>query len=392
MGEQQIYAQIIDVKAKLHGRLKDNVANNFLKLRTKQYEYGEKVGRVLVYQLAEQRANSHIKRIKGVETLISTKSKLSIVLNSVNGSSVTQFILLGLSDDPGLQLILFIMFLLLYIFTFLGNFIIVVTVLYSSLLQTPMYFFLAQLSFLDLSFSNVFSPKILADLLSKKKTISLYGCFTQVYFFSACAGTEFFLLAVMAYDRYVAICSPLLYRVIMSKSLYVRLASASYIGGFLHSLIHVGCLFRLSFCGPDVINHFGCDYPVLLKLSCTDILMNDLLRFGTSVLIAASSLFAIVVSYSHIVATILRIRTTAGRWRAASTCISHFTSVFLFFGSCFFMEMLPNSSSSEQQYKGISLIPTVIIPALNPLIYSLRNNEVKEALRKIVHQITHFQS
>ncbi|XP_078508585.1 olfactory receptor 9G4-like [Lissotriton helveticus] len=244
------------------------------------------------------------------------------------------------------------MFLLLYIFTFLGNFIIMVIVLCSSRLQTPMYFFLGQLSFLDLSFSNVFSPKILADLLSKKKTITLYGCFTQVYFFSSCAGTEFFLLAVMAYDRYVAICSPLLYSVIMIKSLCVRLASASYIGGFLHALIHVGCLFRLSFCGPDVINHFGCDFPVLLKLSCTDILINDLVRFGLSALVIASSLLVIIFSYIHIVATILKIRTTAGRRRAASTCISHFTSVFLFCGSCFFMEILPNSSSSEQQYKG----------------------------------------
>ncbi|XP_078502690.1 olfactory receptor 5AP2-like [Lissotriton helveticus] len=316
---------------------------------------------------------------------------LSIVLNSVNGSSVTEFILLGLTDDPGLQVILFILFLLLYIFTFLGNCIIVVTVLCSSLLQTPMYFFLAQLSFLDLSFSNVFSPKILADLFSKKKTISLYGCFTQVYFFASCAGTEFFLLAVMSYDRYVAICSPLLYTVIMSKSLSVRLASASYIGGFLHSLIHVGCLFRLSFCGPDVINHFGCDFPVLLKLSCTDILINDLVRVGLSALVVASSLLVICFSYSHIVATILKIRTTAGRSRAASTCISHFTSVFFYFGSCFFLGMLPDSSSSEQQYKGIALIPTLIIPALNPLIYSLRNNEVKAALRKIVRQITYFQ-
>ncbi|XP_078502689.1 olfactory receptor 5AP2-like [Lissotriton helveticus] len=314
----------------------------------------------------------------------------TIVLNSVNGSSVTEFILLGLSDDPGLKVILFILILLLYIFTFLGNFITMVIVLCSSHLQAPMYFFLAQLSFLDLSFSNVFSPKILADLVSKKKTISLYGCFTQVYFFASCASTEFFLLAVMAYDRYVAICSPLLYTIMMRRSICVRLTSASYIGGFLHSLIHVGCLFRLSFCGPDVINHFGCDYPVLLKLSCTDILINDLVRFGLSALVVASSLLVIFFSYSHIVVTILRIRTTAGRRRAASTCISHFTSVFLFCGSCFFMEMLPNSSSSEQRYKEIALIPTLIIPALNPLIYSLRNNEVKEALRKILYQETDF--
>ncbi|XP_078502688.1 olfactory receptor 5AP2-like [Lissotriton helveticus] len=312
-------------------------------------------------------------------------------MNSVNESSVTEFILLGLTDDPDLQVILFIVFLSAYIFTFLGNGCILIIVWCYSHLQTPMYFFLAQLSFLDLSFSNVFSPKILADLLRKKKTISFYACFTQVYFFSSCAGTEFFLLAVMAYDRYVAICSPLLYTVIMRKGLCVLLTSSSYIGGFLHSLIHVGCLFRLSFCGADVINHFGCDFPVLLKLSCTDILINDLVRFGLSALVVASSLFAIVVSYSHIVATILRIRTTAGRRRAASTCISHLTSVFLFCGSSFFMEILPNSSSSEQQYKGISLIPIVIIPALNPLIYSLRNNEVKEAFRKLLYQKTIFQ-
>ncbi|XP_078502693.1 olfactory receptor 5AP2-like [Lissotriton helveticus] len=309
-------------------------------------------------------------------------------MNMVNRSTVNEFILLGFSDDPDLQAFVFMLFLCIYIFTLLGNVCILVIVWCSPNLQTPMYLFLTQLSFLDISFSSVFSPKILADILSKNKTISFHGCITQVFFFGACASTEFFLLAVMAFDRYEAICNPLLYTVIMRKPLCMHMVAGSYIGGFLHSLIHVGCLFRLSFCGPNVMNHFACDYPMLLKLSCTDILINELVRFVLPAFVIASSLLVIIVSYFHIVATILRIRTTEGRQRAASTCISHFICVFLFCGSSFFMEILPNSSSSEQQYKVIAVIPSVGIPALNPLIYSLRNNEVKEALRKILSQLT----
>ncbi|XP_069083481.1 olfactory receptor 5J3-like [Pleurodeles waltl] len=303
-----------------------------------------------------------------------------------NQSTVTEFILLGFTNYPELQVIFFLLFLLVYTFTLLGNISLLLIVWCSANLHTPMYFFLTQLSFLDLTFASVFAPKMLLDLIGKKKTISFYGCVTQMFFFAAIGSTEFFLLAVMAFDRYVAVCSPLLYTLTMSQRLCVRLVAGSYVGGFLHSLIHASCLQRLYFCGPNVMNHYACDYPVLLKLSCNDISINDSLRFVFAAFVVISSLLVIVVSYSYIVTAILRITTTARRHRAASTCISHFTCVFFFYGTAFFMEIRPNSASSEEQYKMVSVIPTVVVPALNPLIYSLRNNEVKEALRKLLYQ------
>ncbi|XP_078502673.1 olfactory receptor 5M5-like [Lissotriton helveticus] len=308
----------------------------------------------------------------------------SETITPVNGSRVTKLILLGLTKEPTLEVLLFILFLLVYTFTLLGNVCILVIVWLSSQLHTPMYYFLTELAFLDVGLSTTFSPKLLADLLNEKRTIMLHGCITQIFLLAAFGSTEYFLLAAMAFDRYAAICNPLQYTVTMTKGLSVRLIIGSYIGGFLHSLIHAVCLYRLSFCGPDVINHFGCDYPVLLKLSCTDVSINDLVRYVFAAFVVLSSLSVTFVSYWYIVCTILKIGDAAGRRRAASTCISHFTCVFLFYGSGFLMEAQPNTNSSEEQSKVIGLIPTVIIPALNPLIYSLRNNDVKEALKKIL--------
>ncbi|XP_069486152.1 olfactory receptor 5AP2-like [Ambystoma mexicanum] len=303
-----------------------------------------------------------------------------------NDSIVTEFIMIGLTNDPHLQVLAFIILLPVYIFALIGNISILVIVQCNVHLHTPMYFFLSQLSFLDIVYSSVISPKMLVDLLSDRRTISFNGCLTQIYFFAACGSTEFILLAAMAFDRYVAICNPLVYTLIVTKGVCVRLVLWSYIGGFLYSLIHAGCLLRLSFCGPNVMNHFVCDYPVLLKLSCTDIYVNDLVRFVFASLVVLSSLVVILISYAFILIAILRIRTTAGRRRACSTCISHFTCVFLFYGTVLFMELRPNSSSSEEQDKVVAVISTVLIPALNPLIYSLRNQEVKEVLRKILNQ------
>ncbi|XP_069083478.1 olfactory receptor 5A1-like [Pleurodeles waltl] len=303
-----------------------------------------------------------------------------------NGSAVKEFTLLGLTSDPELELLLFLFFFFIYTFTVLGNLSILLIVSGSTQLHTPMYYFLTQLSILDMAYSSVTAPKLLADLLTRKKTISFSECIVQIYFFGAFGSTEFFLLAAMAFDRYAAICNPLLYPLTMTKGLCARLVAGSYIGGFLHSLIHAGCLFQLSFCGPNVMNHFACDYPVILKLSCTDISLNNLLRFLLAALVVASSLLVILVSYSYIITSILRIRTTTGRRQAASTCISHFTCVSLFYGSAFLMEVRPSSSSSEEENKIIAVIPTMVIPSLNPLIYSLRNNEVKEALRTILYK------
>ncbi|XP_078502672.1 olfactory receptor 5J3-like [Lissotriton helveticus] len=305
-----------------------------------------------------------------------------------NRSTVTEFILLGLTNDPNLEAFLFLMLLTVYTLTLVGNITIILIVCCSAQLHTPMYLFLTQLSFLDITFSTVFSPKILVDLLTEKKTISFYGCISQTYFLGACAGTESFLFAFMAFDRYVAICNPLSYTLTMNKCLCVWLVAGSYICGFLHSLVHAVCLLWLSFCGPAVIDSYACDYPVLLKLSCTDVSINELLRFVLVAFVVAVPLLVIFVSYVKIVTVILKMRKTAGRHRAASTCISHFTCVFLFYGSSFCLEVLPNSSSSEHRYNALSLVLTVFIPALNPIIYSLRNNEMQQALRKTLYRTT----
>ncbi|KAJ1166896.1 hypothetical protein NDU88_007292 [Pleurodeles waltl] len=307
-----------------------------------------------------------------------------------NQSSVTGFILVGLTNDPLLEGLLFLLLLFVYTLTLVGNLTILLLVCCSAPLHTPMYLFLTQLSLLDITFSSAISPKTLVDLLSQKRTISLPGCIAQIYLFGACASTESFMLTSMAFDRYVAICNPLLYTLTMTKCLCARLVAGSYLGGFLHSLIHATCLLWLSFCGPDVIDHFACDYPVLLKLSCTDISINELLRFVIAAsFVMVTPLIVIFVSYFKIVTAILRIRTTGGRRRAASTCISHFTCVFLFYGTSFCMEILPNSSSSALQYKLLSLTLTGFIPALNPIIYSLRNKEMQQALRRFLYQTSH---
>ncbi|XP_078502680.1 olfactory receptor 5I1-like [Lissotriton helveticus] len=297
-----------------------------------------------------------------------------------NESTVTKFFFVGFTNDPELEVLLFLLFLSIYTFTLLGNCSIMVIVWLSPQLHTPMYFFLTQLAFLDLAFSSTISPKMLADLLSEERMITFSGCIAQIFFFCAFASTESFLLAAMAFDRYVAICNPLTYTVIMNNGMFLRLVAGSYIGGFVHSLMHTICLYRLSFCGPDVMNHFVCDFPVLLKLSCTDILINEWIRSIFASFVVMGSLLIIFVSYSYIIITILKIGNRAGRHRTASTCTSHLICVFLFFGSGFLMEILPNSSTSEGQNKVVAVFPTVLIPALNPLIYSLRNNELKASI------------
>ncbi|XP_078502685.1 olfactory receptor 5J3-like [Lissotriton helveticus] len=309
---------------------------------------------------------------------------LSIAMEPENRSTVMEFILTGFTSNPHLQPLLVFMFLSVYTFTVLGNVSIMFIVWYWSHLHTPMYIFLTQLSFVDISLTTVISPKMLVGFLTGEKRISFWECIAQTYVFCSLGSAEFFLLGVMAYDRYVAICNPLLYTVNMSKHLCVRLIVGSYIGGFLHSLIQAGCLYQLSFCGPNIINHFACDYPVLVNLSCTNFFLNDLIRFVFCTMMVAGSLLVIIVSYIHIIKSILRIRTTAGRHRAASTCISHFTCVFLFYGSCLIMELIPNSKESEDKIKVVAVIHAVLVPALNPVIYSLRNNEMKEAVRKIL--------
>ncbi|XP_069083491.1 olfactory receptor 5AP2-like [Pleurodeles waltl] len=308
-----------------------------------------------------------------------------------NESIITEFMLEGLTTDPDLQVLLFILFILIYALTLSSNMSILMIICMDPCLHTPMYFFLGSLAVLDFGFSSTSSPKMVVDMLAERKAISFSGCLIQLFFYAGFGSTEFFLLAVMAYDRYVAICNPLLYTLIMTKSLTFHLVAVSYFGGFLNSLIHAGFFLQLSFCGPNIIDHFMCDYPVLLKLSCTDFTINELLRILCASFVMLISLLIVVISYVYILVAVLRIRTSAGRHRAFSTCISHFICVFLFYGTVLFTELRPNSSTSHEQDKVVAVFSTVVIPVLNPLIYSLRNQDMKEAFKKILSQAMFFQ-
>ncbi|XP_030046786.1 olfactory receptor 1019-like [Microcaecilia unicolor] len=298
-----------------------------------------------------------------------------------NGTSVTEFLLVGLTKDPQLQILLFLLFMIIYIITLLGNLTIILLIHTSPHLHTPMYFFLSNLSFVDFCYSTVITPNMMLNLLSKRETISYNGCAAQLFFFAGFACTEIFLLSVMAYDRYVAICNPLLYSVIMTKQLCSELVIGSYLGGFVEAMIQTSFTFSLSFCRFNVINQFYCDVPPLLKLSCTDTFINEIIIFVFAVIIGVTSLVIILISYSYILSTVVKIDSVQGRRKAFSTCASHFTCVIFFYGTLLFVYLQPSSGSTLNQNGVISIFYTVVIPMLNPLIYSLRNQEVKISFR-----------
>uniref|UniRef100_A0A8C3TFW1 Olfactory receptor n=1 Tax=Chelydra serpentina TaxID=8475 RepID=A0A8C3TFW1_CHESE len=297
-----------------------------------------------------------------------------------NGTPVTEFILVGFTDHPELQVPLFMVFLVIYIITLVGN----LGMISNPCLHTPMYFFLSNLSFVDLCYSSVIVPKMLANFLLESKAISYAGCGLQFYFFCTFADTESFILATMAYDRYVAICNPLLYTVVMSPRVCVLLVVLSYIGGSLSALVHTCFAFRLSFCGPNIINHFFCDLPLLLKLSCSDTSLNELLLYTYGSSVEIISVIVILISYIFIVISVLRLRSAAARRKTFSTCASHLTSVIIYEGTLLFIYSRPSSWYSPNSDKYISVFYTIMIPVLNPLIYSLRNKDVKNALRTAI--------
>ncbi|XP_018409290.1 PREDICTED: olfactory receptor 1009-like [Nanorana parkeri] len=247
-------------------------------------------------------------------------------------------------------------------------------------LHKPMYLFLSNLSFVDVICSSVIVPKMLRDLLSETKAISFVGCAVQLFIFGSFASTESLLLGVMAYDRYVAICSPLLYHVHMSGVLCLQMLVAAYFGGFLNSLVQTVAAFRLNFCRSNIIKHFFCDLPPLYKLSCSDISMNIAALITLGSLVSMSSIILIIVSYTNIVLAVLNVRSARGRYKAFSTCTSHITAVSVFYGTVFFMYFRPSTSILDQDWVA-SVFYSVGIPMLNPLIYSLRNAEVIEALK-----------
>ncbi|XP_015283026.1 PREDICTED: olfactory receptor 5F1-like [Gekko japonicus] len=301
-----------------------------------------------------------------------------------NYTLVTEFMLTGLTDIPELQILLFVMFIAVYIITLVGNSGVIVLIRLCPQLHTPMYFFLSHLSFLDICYSSSVTPKLLTDLLKEKKLISFAGCFTQLYFYVAFATTECYLLAVMAYDRYVAICSPLLYLVIMSQRKCVYLIAVSYAAGFTNALVHTVAASRLSFCGLKTINHFYCEGPPLFALSCSDVSLNELLMFVCVGFNVISTMVTILISYTCILATIFKISSPRSRQKTFSTCSSHLIIIVMFFGGFFIMYGRPSSRQTHNLDKVVSLVYIVVTPMLNPIIYSLRNIEVRNAFRKFL--------
>ncbi|CAM4628040.1 unnamed protein product [Lepidochelys olivacea] len=304
-----------------------------------------------------------------------------------NHTALTEFILLGFGSGLGLKVGPFVVFLGIYMTTVLGNTIMVFLIKAHSRLHTPMYFFLMNLSLLDLCYSSTIAPKAMASFLAGSKTISFNGCATQFFLVAVFVTTEAFILAAMAYDRYTAICNPLLYPIAMSKQVCVQLLVGSYVCGGVNSMMQTAFTFTLYFCGSNEIDHFFCDAPPLLGLSCTNTDINELVLFTLSSLIIVSTSMVIFISYAYIISAILRIRSAEGRCRAFSTCTSHMMSVSLFYGTLTFMYTQPSSLASPAQSKVVSVFYTLVIPMLNPLIYSLRNKDVKEALGRTISSV-----
>ncbi|XP_052567804.1 olfactory receptor 493-like [Peromyscus californicus insignis] len=299
-----------------------------------------------------------------------------------NHTAVTEFILLGLTDDPVLRVILFIIILCIYLVTVSGNLSTMLLIRVSSQLHHPMYFFLSHLASTDIGYSSSVTPNMLVNFLVNQNTISYLGCSTQLGLGAFFGTLECFLLAAMAYDRFVAICNPLLYSTKMSTQVYIQLIVGSYIGSFLNASSFTLSLFSFFFCGPNRINHFFCDFAPLMELSCSDVRVSGVVTsfFAASVVII--TVFVIAISYTYILVTILKMRSTEGRHKAFSTCTSHLTTVTLYYGTVTFIYVMPKSSYSTDQNKVVSVFYMVVIPMLNPIIYSLRNNEIKGALKR----------
>ncbi|XP_039079419.1 olfactory receptor 8I2 [Hyaena hyaena] len=302
-----------------------------------------------------------------------------------NFTEITLFILSGFAEHPELQVSLFLMFLFIYLFTVLGNLGLIMLIRIDSNLHTPMYFFLSNLAFIDIFYSSTVTPKALVNFQSKQKTISFVACFVQMYFFVGLVCSECFLLGSMAYDRYVAICNPLLYSVVMSQKVCNWLGIMPYAIGFTNSLISVCVISSLAFCESSV-NHFFCDTTALLALSCADAFSTEMVIFVLAGITLLSSLLIITLTYIAIISAILRIQSAAGRQKAFSTCASHLMGVTVFYGSLIFTYLQPDNTSSLTQAQVASVFYTIVIPMLNPLIYSLRNKDVKNALLRAIRR------
>ncbi|XP_069068332.1 olfactory receptor 1F1-like [Pleurodeles waltl] len=304
-------------------------------------------------------------------------------MGGTGSSSSNEFILLGLSNVPETETFLFVMFLMFYLTTILGDMYIIILAAMDSKLHNPMYFFLTHFSFVDICLSSVIVPQLLINLSSRRQTISTPGCLTQLYFFLLTANMEFFLLAVMGYDRYVAICKPLHYTLVMRKKVCGLLVAVSWMITALHALLYTVMTSLLSFCSSNQIHHFFCDVPPLLKLSCSDTSGYQLVTYTEAVAIILGPFLSIIASYTGIISTVVKIKSMDGRHKAFSTCSSHLILVALFYASVFFMYFRPPLNYTVDYDMVVSVIYTVIIPMLNPFIYALRNRDMKSAWKRV---------
>ncbi|XP_075823973.1 olfactory receptor 8G50-like [Microtus pennsylvanicus] len=308
-------------------------------------------------------------------------------MEEVNNTAVAEFILSGLTENPKLQVPLFLIFLGVYLVTVVGNLGMIILILFSSQLHTPMYYLLSSLSFIDCCQSTVIMPKMLLTFVTEKNVIPYSECITQFYFFCVFVVAECHMLAAMAYDRYVAIANPLLYNVTMSYQVCLRMIAGVYGMGLVSATAHTVFLLRVIFCKTAIINHFFCDLFPLLELSCSSIFINEVLALSFSAFNIIAPTLTILSSYIFIIVNILRIQSTGGRSKAFSTCSSHIMAVSIFFGSTAFMYLQPSSASSLGQGKLSSVFYTIVVPMLNPMIYSLRNKDVNVSFKKLLKKV-----
>ncbi|XP_044842343.1 olfactory receptor 13G1-like [Mauremys mutica] len=305
-----------------------------------------------------------------------------------NHTRVTEFIMQGLFDHPHHQGLFFWLFLCLYTAVVMGNSLIIVAIVIHPPLHTPMYFFIANLALVDIMCTSSIVPKMLENLMQEKKTISFGGCISQLFVFTSSLATELLLLTVMSYDRYVAICHPLHYVKHMSKEICIHLAASVWAVGTISSFVNILLLLRLDFCGPNLIQHFFCEFPTILALSCSSTYVNEIMMFMADIFLAMGNFLLTTMSYSFIIITILKIQSSKGKQRAFSTCSSHLLVVTLYYSTTIYTYIQPTSSNSQDSDKMVAIMYTLVTPILNPVIYSLRNNEVKVAIRKILQFTT----
>ncbi|XP_021050849.1 olfactory receptor 1Q1-like [Mus pahari] len=308
-------------------------------------------------------------------------------MDNSSWTSVSHFVLLGISTNPVEQIPLFLLFLLMYIINISGNFFIITLIISASHLHTPMYIFLSNLALADICFTSTTVPKMLQNIFSSTKVISYVGCLAQTYFFICFAAMENFLLAVMAYDRYIAICHPLRYTSILTGTLCAQMVALCHVLSHLHALLHTFLMGRLIFCADNRIPHFFCDLYPLMKISCSSTQLNTLMIHTEGVIVINGALVFIIASYAFIISTVLQIPSANGKWRSFSTCGSHLTVVAIFYGTLTWVYFRPLSSYSVVKGRIVTVMYTVVTPMLNPFIYSLRNGDVKEAFRKWVRRL-----